>query len=508
MRFAPRTVLIFLSVACTVLLGLALSWASWSLDGSIFGELYLLPLVLAAVAFGVKGGVVASLCVAGLLASATAVSGSRMAAADATGLLLRSCMMVLTGVAVGGLVTEVRRSRAKVHLAHREFEAKICDAKTHSEMLLSSLSTMRQCRNEDLTRYTAIIDQISTGAERLASTFTLGDLYAAVLDLTKDVVGANKCSLLMLEDSGRHLAPASTLGWTEEESKGLQVDRRRGLIGWVMAHGEEITKLSAKRDSKLWEIVREGSLPSVLCAPIVHNGKPIGVINVESAEAVWPQQGSLLRIIARLTAMAIENARFVEQMQRMASTDPLTGLSGRTVFEASLAEEMGRTDDLHRPVSVIMSDIDNFKLTNDTYGHQAGDHVLSETARLFREAFREDDVTARYGGEEFVALLPGIPSHEAAEVAERVRRKVGEHEYRVGDSTIRVTISLGVASYPEHSLAGPHMVARADEALYRAKATGRDRVVVAGLERARPGKTASAEAATPAPAAAEPATEG
>ncbi len=127
--------------------------------------------------------------------------------------------------------------------------------------------------------------------------------------------------------------------------------------------------------------------------------------------------------------------------------------------------------------SLLMIDVDNFKKVNDEYGHPAGDAVLKELARIIKETVRTVDVVGRYGGEEFVAVLPHTAHELAVETAERVRRRIQEQVFLAGESKIHVTVSVGVASYPSAKVDSPSTLIReADQALYRAKEAGRDRV--------------------------------
>ena len=140
---------------------------------------------------------------------------------------------------------------------------------------------------------------------------------------------------------------------------------------------------------------------------------------------------------------------------------------------------MGRAKRTHDPVTVAMLDLDRFKAINDTYGHQAGDEVLKQMAEILRGTAREIDKIGRYGGEEFIVLLPGTDLDKATVFVERVRRKVAATAFDIGrDEPVRMTTSAGLASYPEAPVRDPESLIRlADEALYAAKAAGRNRVV-------------------------------
>jgi len=167
-----------------------------------------------------------------------------------------------------------------------------------------------------------------------------------------------------------------------------------------------------------------------------------------------------------------------KRLRKLSITDGLTELFNHRHVHELLHEEWERSQRTGDPVAVAMLDLDRFKQINDTYGHPTGDVVLYETARIIRETAREIDMVGRYGGEEFIAILPDTDEEEAARFAERVRAQVGEHVYRDEANEIRMTVSSGVASFPTSRVDDPEeLLKRADEALYRAKESGRNRVV-------------------------------
>ena len=153
----------------------------------------------------------------------------------------------------------------------------------------------------------------------------------------------------------------------------------------------------------------------------------------------------------------------------------------RRYFEMKARDELERAMRFGRPFSLLMVDIDNFKNVNDRFGHRSGDEVLVELARRMTEVTRDIDTCARYGGEEFVLLLPETDSEGARVVAEKLRRIVSDAPIGVSDAgRLSVTVSVGVAGYPEHGDSLPDVLKRADEALYVAKRAGKDRVIVSG----------------------------
>ena len=172
--------------------------------------------------------------------------------------------------------------------------------------------------------------------------------------------------------------------------------------------------------------------------------------------------------------LALRNATLLEDVRRLATVDELTGLANRRTFNDDLERELKRSARTYEPVTLMMLDIDFFKRVNDTYGHQFGDRILAEVARLLVRDLRATDRAARYGGEEFAVILPACDRVEALEIAERLRSNIGT---RLADAGI--TVSIGLASHPDHALDAEGLIHRADQALYVSKGTGRNRVSVA-----------------------------
>ena len=202
-------------------------------------------------------------------------------------------------------------------------------------------------------------------------------------------------------------------------------------------------------------------------------------INFKELEA---RVKSLLRIQALQQQLEERERQLSDANERltvMSRTDGLTGLANRRFIEERLHEMWEHGQRLHEPLSIVMCDIDHFKRVNDEYGHPAGDAVLKQFARALESAAREIDRVGRVGGEEFLLILPGTVLDAAVTFAERVRENVAAHEFDIGDGRIlHRTMSCGVAAFPHPAIASQHaLVKAADDALYVAKETGRNRVV-------------------------------
>jgi two-component system cell cycle response regulator len=167
-----------------------------------------------------------------------------------------------------------------------------------------------------------------------------------------------------------------------------------------------------------------------------------------------------------------------KRLRKLSVTDGLTELFNHRHIHELLHEEFERTKRSGEPMAVAMMDLDRFKLVNDTYGHPTGDVILYETADILRQTVREIDMVGRYGGEEFIAILPGANEDDAAHFAERVRQAVANHVFRDEANEVRMTMSGGVASFPDADTDHPDLlIKRADEALYAAKEGGRNQIL-------------------------------
>jgi diguanylate cyclase (GGDEF)-like protein len=218
------------------------------------------------------------------------------------------------------------------------------------------------------------------------------------------------------------------------------------------------------------EAVLEAGLVSMLFQPIVRAGTPVGVLSVGWDRRVSDVDDRTLQVVELLAveaAVAIERADFLARLSDLADTDELTGLPNRRSWDHTIRRAIGYATRTRRPLCVGVIDLDFFKRFNDRHGHQAGDRLLKSSAAAWRSALRQADTLARYGGEEFAVVLPGCTAAEAEVVLERLRELTPEGQ----------TCSVGLAEWsPGESAAD--LVARADAALYEAKRTGRDALVV------------------------------
>ncbi len=228
--------------------------------------------------------------------------------------------------------------------------------------------------------------------------------------------------------------------------------------------------------------------PQSLCLPLLAQGEVLGVLTLVSTGAeeewtqAWPRIRRLSATFADHLALALANLGLRDMLQIQSIRDPVTGLFNRRYLEESLEREVARAERREGSLGVVMMDLDHFKVFNDTYGHRAGDAVLVSLGGLLPTLIRGEDVPCRYGGEEFAVIFPDATAEQVAGRADEIREALSAVPLRHADRELgRVTLSVGVASYPEHGQTPEELILAADRALYEAKEQGRNRVVVAGI---------------------------
>jgi len=259
--------------------------------------------------------------------------------------------------------------------------------------------------------------------------------------------------------------------------------------GEVVSHPSVQAVLADGRPVLLDE---EGSMPvpspfgtadgsaSLILAPLATSDRVFGVLGVgrDVADPFGRRELELTVLVANLAAIAVHNARTYQEMQLLAVSDGLTGLHNYRHFQETLAAEVRRADRYEETFCLLMMDLDHFKAVNDTIGHQKGDEVLRSVTDVLRQCSRDSDYIARYGGEEFVMILPRTTLSEAHHVAERIRVRVREID--AGSPALQVSMSIGVAAYPDSVSDMDGVLRAADAALLRAKAGGRNRIQLHG----------------------------
>ncbi|MDH4161939.1 MAG: sensor domain-containing diguanylate cyclase [Nitrospirota bacterium] len=303
--------------------------------------------------------------------------------------------------------------------------------------------------------------------KRLSKTIELEELKQVVIDIVRDLYRADEVHILLPKGGKEY----GGVFWSNKDNK---IDRRvvpdqdpyRDLIlDWLDG-------------GLLQERLVDGGRTVVI--PLEKGGTRLGMIIATRSDRLFNDHDlELVRAMGSHISVALENA----SLYRIAITDELTGLYSKRHFRTMIEKKFELYEKYGEKLTLLILDIDDFKKVNDTYGHPAGDSILREVASRVMNTTREGDLDFRYGGEEFIVLLPATADAGGVYVAERICEQINSAGFDIGETRLRITVSIGVACVPEHAVTIRDLVSEADKALYEAKKTGKNRVV---LSRNRP----------------------
>jgi diguanylate cyclase (GGDEF)-like protein len=371
-------------------------------------------------------------------------------------------------------VTQIE-SRREMELIHNELRLK-----AQVEAQKQQIEATNQSLEVRLRELTLLFDLTRS----INSTLELGELIKLITEMVGITLGFQEFAVLLLDEARNDLVVAASYGFPDDaEVEGMRFQIGEGVTGKAAATGELILVPDVAREpSYLHYRGNHHSTGSFLAVPLKYKDRVLGVLNfnMPKPDAFRHDEVRLLTSVANQAAMAIMNARLYQQTVELSLTDPLTGTSNRRHLFSRLEMEVTRAQRFGTDLSLVMIDIDHFKLYNDRNGHPAGDEVLKGVAAALRSNVRKIDTVARYGGEEFAVILPQIRGDEALKVGDKLRRAVRSIDFPRADGQPggRITVSVGIARYPGDAQDLGQLVGRADDALYAAKNDGRDRLVV------------------------------
>ena len=383
-------------------------------------------------------------------------------------LLLQGFMgtIAMTGLILAALVAERRRIEGTLR----------------ASIALLKLSYDEQAQHN--TRM-ALLNEMG---DLLQSCSTLQEAYTIIGQLARRLFPTESGAVFMINNSQNLVEAAVSWGDPPPEQDAFALDEcwalRRGRVHALNEGGLELLCPHLKSQP-----------PHVaLCIPMMAQGETMGILHLQSgpippgyvgASDFSEPQKQLALATADSIALALANLKLRTSLLHQSIRDPLTSLFNRRYLEETLERELHRATRLQRSVAVIMIDIDHFKHFNDTFGHDAGDTMLRELGGFFRSQIRGGDFACRYGGEEFTLIFPEMSLANMVQRAERLCEDVKAlHVRHQGKELGRITLSLGIALFPEHGATGQALIHAADRALYQAKHKGRDRVCVAPLDAA------------------------
>jgi diguanylate cyclase (GGDEF)-like protein len=357
---------------------------------------------------------------------------------------------------------------------------------SRASQLLDGIASVRAGRrNESLPRgqgedlqaffdsFISIVESTWMSAERLPAMISL-------LGRILRRVRAEECLIYLREEGGAALHRAfgtnniQDIELFEEQCNSAIVDR-------VMRSGTAYLDNDFRFEIRAPFGAQGCFIRSILCIPLVQRGQRMGVMEIlnKAGGTFTEEDRSLMEMLSRPLSVAIHSIQMYDGAERLTITDDLTKLYNFRYLMQYLEAEVKRCLRYKKKASLLFIDMDGFKQVNDKYGHLIGSQVLAEMGQVLRKIVRETDVVGRYGGDEFVVVLPETPLNGALVIAERIRRKVDDYTFVAKDRSVHLTISLGVANCPKHTLTAEGLIKKADAAMYRAKELSKNSIKVA-----------------------------
>jgi diguanylate cyclase (GGDEF)-like protein len=325
------------------------------------------------------------------------------------------------------------------------------------------------------------MEQLIKNLERISDISAVLTSFVNLTELLNHLVTAIRENFnyynvaVLLFNSSKELEVKAYSGFNEKyiDRIGEIIKMGEGVVGWVAENGIPLHIKDTRTDPRY---VGRMDVPfSEITTPLKISGKIIGVLNVEAegSNALDDNDFRIISILSSHLATAIDNTFKYEETERISVTDAMTGMYNYRFFMNKLKEEIERAKRLSIPISVIMIDVDFFKEINDTHGHIVGDSIIKELAELLQNIIRKGDIVTRYGGDEFFIILPGAGKVFTHALSERVIKQVKEYKFV---QNIKLTISLGIVTYPDDADNIESLLKWVDDALYDAKRKGRDRI--------------------------------
>lgn len=339
--------------------------------------------------------------------------------------------------------------------------------------------------DEDVNRLNSLIIMLSELAKEIPSVLEIEGLFKLLLDKSVKLFSAINCAIFLVDEQAGRLKYVCSTGYDQASiaSMDLAANEESGLPGWCAKNAKFLSAIEMEKNPYMADIVNQNKFPVEFCQPIVDNGKSIAVVCIGSTEREFSAKEiiHLASILANISTIAIRNARLMEKTKEQAIKDGLTGLYNHGYFYELLEDIMKKTRHEGFILGVFLIDIDHFKKFNDTYGHQLGDMILQETAKIVQKQIHKTDIAARYGGEEFAIICVRKDAQDINKMAEEIRKTVEESVFQQGSLKLSVTISVGVAFYDlKTGFIASELVKHSDEALYKAKESGRNRICFYG----------------------------
>jgi diguanylate cyclase (GGDEF)-like protein len=362
--------------------------------------------------------------------------------------------------------------------------------------VLRAVDAERLMRDVRETRAQA--DRFYQAIERLNRAKKLSEVVDELIGVARQMVPADLAAVVLVDEEEPARARVVRVEAAPEVKgaarvEGLEFPAGEGLVGSAIARDATLPLADVDpAKTPVFGTTSLRGLGALKVVPLKAGATALGALVLGARQrGAFPREVVLqLEVVAMQAGQSIERARLFDRTERLATTDGLTGLLNHRTFQERLDAQLAQAQRYGKRLSLLLCDVDHFKSVNDTYGHPVGDQVLRGVARTLQREARNTDVVARYGGEEFAIVMPETDTAGALVIAERIRERVASMVFETPQGPLKVTISLGVATFPDDGKAKAELVERSDGCLYHAKRHGRNRSVAAASLRAPPRRAA------------------
>ncbi len=364
------------------------------------------------------------------------------------------CVFFLCAVAIG-----LKGYRSSIENLIRDMDSYLDKKKKKKKALSEEIKKADNYISELRDRETVLVSLYEI-TKRMSLGLTFDEIFNALSVFLRENFIFRKSELVILKEEDGNIKVDKVYKEEKEEKVGAQEDRPD--------HSQTL-KLFLKSRKEIYVPKENGS--SFAAIPLLSENKFVGILTIEDLGRI---DFDRFVIVAMQFSLEIKKVLLYETVEELAITDSLTGLYTRRYFFELLNEESNRSKRHNFKFTYLMIDIDDFKKCNDTYGHLVGDVVLRDVARIIKENTRQIDLVARYGGEEFSLILPETDRIGAHLAAERIRKRIEDNIFKAYDEKLKITVSIGLAVYPDDVEEAADLIEDADKALYAAKSSGKN----------------------------------
>lgn len=382
-------------------------------------------------------------------------------------------VLALAGLALAPILLR-QRTEAQRTAHRRQLEMKETEFRG-----LQTTAERTRSENSQIEKQLRQIEHLYDVIKEAGTTLNVQEMIELAKDFTERMFDLPHFLIAVLSNDGRKFEVRIASGCDDSLFRSFGIDLDANSLGAHFARQKKPLWIPDVTVQEPYSRLQNLAVRSFVFLPFIIQDRVIGFLCAFSSQDPLIDQEKFhnFQVFCNQISIGLQKALLYEKVQKLSITDGLTKLFSHRYFKQRLEEELVLASRYSSQLSLLILDIDHFKHYNDNYGHVAGDHVLMETARILKEQSDKTHLSARYGGEEMVLVAPETTKEQGMELAERIRKAIESFSFTVGKETTQVTVSIGIATFPQDAQASQDLISRADKALYAAKSRGRNRIV-------------------------------